>query len=228
MTIKFLKEWGCKPMDAATRNAIQTSLDGGCEIVRAGTVVGIEFELPIVKPMDMFASFESPRRAISFAAALNKLRRPLRRIKEDLDADWSDRVKIRDACTCVGCGIVGAKIHPIKGTKDAITAHHWLITKARAGMARWARPCGVTYHFAEHIHALHENPCWLTMKPIVEHVTAIEGVEAIQATIAWSKVEPTEPRVRSLWWERCGQDTNERELHNGTGDSLPPQEKNNE
>lgn len=196
MTIKFLKAWGFE-LSAAARTEVQRLLDGGVFIGRdgPGVVIGQMFML------------ESPGRAVAFAAALNKLRRPLRRIKEDLDADWSDRVKIRDACTCVGCGIVGAKIHPIKGTKDAITAHHWLITKARAGMARWARPCGVTYHFAEHIHALHENPCWLTMKPIVEHVTAIEGVEAIQDTIAWSKVEPTEPRVRSLWWERCGQDT---------------------
>ena len=88
--------------------------------------------------------------------------------------------------------------------KDVLTAHHWLKTKSRAGMARWARACGVTYHYAEHIHTLHENPCWVDLEKIYRAVAIAEGEEAIKAALALVSVEPTEARVRALWLERCG------------------------
>jgi len=84
---------------------------------------------------------------------------------------------------------------------DNLSAHHWLKTKSRSGMARWARPCGVTVHFAEHIHTLHENPCWVDLVPICDHVLIMEPEGAIGATIKLSKVVATEARVRKVWFE---------------------------
>ena len=223
MTKKFLKEWGVKPLSESARKTFQTWLDGGCKIARSNTVVVLGFEPPTSETVGFFSPLDTPARAVKFAAALNKIRRPLHLIKQDLDADWAERVKIRDDYTCVGCGVKGDKIggtiaahtevdedtgeekevkERIK--KDVLTSHHWLKTKARAGMARWARPCGVTYHYAEHIHTLHENPCWADMKPILEHVTRLEGEEAVNAALALASVPATEAAVRVLWQERCG------------------------
>ena len=213
MTIKFLKEWGFKK-DDVVRTIIQRLLDGGIKPVRTAfwvSVGGYSFRNC------------SPGRAVKFAAALNKLRRPMHLIKQDLDADWAERVKARDNQTCVGCGVQGDKIgdtiaeHVVTDEetgesrtvkerikKDVLTAHHWLKTKSRAGMARWARPCGVTYHYAEHVHTLHENPCWVDLEKIYRHVAIVEGEAAIHAALALVGVEPTEARVRALWLERCG------------------------
>ena len=213
MTKKFMKEWGYEE-GQASREAVQRLLDGGTPISRKGVRVGVGgWEFP---PLD------TPARAVKFAAALNKLRRPLRLIKQDLDADWAARVKERDNHTCVGCGVKGDKLGGMieahteldeetgesrevraRVKKDVLTAHHWLVTKARARMARWARPCGVTYHYAEHIHSLHENPCWVDLEPIYWHVFELEGEEGIEAARLLSKLEPTEARVRALWRERC-------------------------
>lgn len=214
MTKKFMKEWGYEE-GQASREAVQRLLDGGTPISRKGVRVGVGgWEFP---PLD------TPARAVKFAAALNKLRRPLRLIKQDLDADWAERVKKRDNYICVGCNVMGDKIgetipahieldeftgeetRTVKRIKkDVLTAHHWLVTKARSRMARWARPCGVTYHFAEHIHTLHENPCWVDLEKIYRAVAIAEGEEAIKAALALAHVEPTEARVRALWLERCG------------------------
>ena len=214
MTIKFLKQWG-QHLDGhlEKRDGVQRALDGGCAIIRMAEVV---------ECFDVFV-LSSPGEAVKFAAALNKLRRPMHLIKRDLDDDWAARVKARDNQTCVLCGVTGAKIgetipaHEVtdedtgevqqvkaRVKKDVLTAHHWLKNKARAGMARWSRPCGVTVHYAEHIHLLHENPCWMDLEPISKHVTALEGEEAIQATLRLVAIAPTEALVRRLWLERCG------------------------
>jgi len=199
MTIKFLKEWG-QHLDGNLehRSEIQRGLDGGGKITRYGKVI----EVDVQGTAHVFV-LESPARAVKFAAALNKLRRPLRLIKQDLDRDWAERVKERDNQTCALCVVQGDKVKAA-GTKDVLTAHHWLKTKARAGMARWARACGVTVHYAEHIHTLHENPCWVDLEKIYRAVAIAEGEEAIKAALALVSVEPTEARVRALWLERCG------------------------
>ena len=199
MTIKFLKEWG-QHLDGnlERRSEVQRGLDGGGKITRYGEVI----EVDVQGTAHVFV-LESPARAVKFAAALNKLRRPLRLIKQDLDQDWAERVKERDNQTCALCVVQGDKVKAA-GTKDVLTAHHWLKTKARAGMARWARACGVTVHYAEHIHTLHENPCWVDLEKIYRAVAIAEGEEAIKAALALVSVEPTEARVRALWLERCG------------------------
>ena len=199
MTIKFLKEWG-QHLDGnlERRSEVQRGLDGGGKITRHGEVI----EVDVQGTAHVFV-LESPGRAVKFAAALNKLRRPLRLIKQDLDRDWAERVKERDNQTCALCVVQGDKVKAA-GTKDVLTAHHWLKTKARAGMARWARACGVTVHYAEHIHTLHENPCWVDLEKIYRAVAIAEGEEAIKAALALVSVEPTEARVRALWLERCG------------------------
>lgn len=199
MTIKFLKEWG-QHLDGnlERRSEVQRGLDGGGKITRYGKVI----EVDVQGTAHVFV-LESPGRAVKFAAALNKLRRPLRLIKQDLDQDWAERVKERDNQTCALCVVQGDKVKAA-GTKDVLTAHHWLKTKARAGMARWARACGVTVHYAEHIHTLHENPCWVDLEKIYRAVAIAEGEEAIKAALALVSVEPTEARVRALWLERCG------------------------
>ena len=208
MTKKFLKEWGL--ISAADRdfNALmysprklklyQSWLDGGVRIARTGGRVEMK-----EGGNEVWWVFNTPARAVKFAAALNKLRRPLRLIKQDLDQDWAERVKERDNQTCALCVVQGDKVKAA-GTKDVLTAHHWLKTKARAGMARWARACGVTVHYAEHIHTLHENPCWVDLEKIYRAVAIAEGEEAIKAALALVSVEPTEARVRALWLERCG------------------------
>ena len=199
MTIKFLKEWG-QHLDGnlERRSEVQRGLDGGGKITRYGEVI----EVDVQGTAHVFV-LESPARAVKFAAALNKLRRPLRLIKQDLDRDWAERVKERDNQTCALCVVQGDKVKAA-GTNDVLTAHHWLKTKARAGMARWARACGVTVHYAEHIHTLHENPCWVDLEKIYRAVAIAEGEEAIKAALALVSVEPTEARVRALWLERCG------------------------
>lgn len=199
MTKKFLKEWG-QHLDGnlERRSEVQRGLDGGGKITRYGEVI----EVDVQGTAHVFV-LESPGRAVKFAAALNKLRRPLRLIKQDLDQDWAERVKERDNQTCALCVVQGDKVKAA-GTKDVLTAHHWLKTKARAGMARWARACGVTVHYAEHIHTLHENPCWVDLEKIYRAVAIAEGEEAIKAALALVSVEPTEARVRALWLERCG------------------------
>lgn len=199
MTKKFLKEWG-QHLDGnlERRSEVQRGLDGGGKITRYGKVI----EVDVQGTAHVFV-LESPGRAVKFAAALNKLRRPLRLIKQDLDRDWAERVKERDNQTCALCVVQGDKVKAA-GTKDVLTAHHWLKTKARAGMARWARACGVTVHYAEHIHTLHENPCWVDLEKIYRAVAIAEGEEAIKAALALVSVEPTEARVRALWLERCG------------------------
>ena len=219
MTKKFLKEWG-QHLDGNLeyRGEVQRGLDGGGKITRYGEVI----EVDVQGTAHVFV-LESPGRAVKFAAALNKLRRPMRLIKQDLDQDWAERVKKRDDFTCVGCGVKGDKVGETviahteidedagetrlvkeRIKKDVLTAHHWLVTKARARMARWARPCGVTYHYAEHIHLLHENPCWVDLEKIYRAVAIAEGEEAIKAALTLAHVEPTEARVRALWLERCG------------------------
>jgi hypothetical protein len=215
MTIKFLKEWG-QHLDGNLefREEVQRGLDGGGKITRYSEVV----EVDVCGVAHVYV-LENPGRAVKFAAALNKLRRPLHLLKQDLDADWARRVKERDDCTCVGCGVKGDKIgatipahteldeftgeeiREVKERikKDVLTAHHWIKTKSRSGMARWARPNGITYHYAEHIHTLHENPCWVDLKPIYDHVARLEGEDAIRATITLASVPATEARVRAAW-----------------------------
>lgn len=199
MTKKFVKEWGVGPESDTDRARVQVELDGGARIVRDGCVVRVA---------DIFrVTLGTPGKAVGFAAALNRLRRPLRLVKKDLDEDWARRVKERDGQTCVLCGVMGTKSKPGNGTKvDPLTAHHWLKTKARAGMARWARPCGVTVHFAEHIHTLHENPCWADLEPIARRVEAAEPPGMIPLTLAMSENPPDEECVRRLWRERVGSD----------------------
>jgi len=208
MTIKFLKDHGMPAIPAEQRAYVQRLLDGGTPIIRngCGLIIGAMVIL------------ESPGAAITFRAALNKLRRPLHLLKQDLDADWARRVKERDSQTCVLCGVTGDKIGetipahterdedsgenvPVKSRtkKDVLTAHHWLKTKARSGMARWARPCGVTVHYAEHIHSLHENPCWVDLEKVYRAVAILEGEEAIKAAIVLAGVPATEERVRAAW-----------------------------
>jgi hypothetical protein len=220
MTKKFLKEWG-QHLDGNLeyRGEVQRGLDGGGKITRYGEVI----EVDVQGTAHVFV-LESPGRAVKFAAALNKLRRPIHLIKQDLDQDWAEQVKKRDNYICAGCNVMGDKIgetipahteldeftgeavREVKERikKDVLTAHHWLKTKSRAGMARWARACGVTYHYAEHIHTLHENPCWVDLEKIYRAVAIAEGEEAIKAALALVGVEPTEARVRALWLERCG------------------------
>ena len=201
MTKKFLKEWNCGTVFSRCAVEIQRALDGGVKVDRDGEHVCVcteEFgRVGVIRP--------SLGEAVRFAAALNKLRRPLRLIKQDLDDDWAARVKERDNQTCALCGVQGDKQNSTKKGMDVLTAHHWLKTKARAGMARWARACGVTVHFAEHIHTLHENPCWMDLRAIHDYVAAVEAAPfAIEAAEALVNVEPTEARVRALWMERCG------------------------
>jgi len=208
MTIKFLKQWGQPCTNDTYRQVVQRALDGGKPIERYGPFVRVglwEFYM------------DTPGRAVKFAAALNKLRRPLHLIKKDLDEDWASRVKERDNNICALCGIQGDKA---KGAteddpgnmfaeakskkRDVLTAHHWLKTKSRAGMARWSRACGVTVHFAEHIHILHENPCWMDLDMIYGKVLALEGADGIASARLLASVTPTESTVRALWLERVG------------------------
>lgn len=227
LSMKFLKEWSLTSVVDTSFDRLMYSteklkmyqrwLDGGICITRTDGRVEMK-----VNNNAVWWVFGTPARAVKFAAALNKLRRPLRILRKELDDVWAARVKERDAQTCVLCGIVGAKIGGLVSTptavvlssgepisvkvrakQDSLTAHHWLKNKARAGMARWARPCGVAVHFAEHIHLLHENPCWADLEPIYRHVAIMEGEEAIKATLALVKVPPTEERVRMLWFEMC-------------------------
>lgn len=220
MTIKFLKEWG-QHLDGnlERRNEVQRGLDGGGKITRYAEVI----EVDVQGTAHVFV-LESPGRAVKFAAALNKLRRPLHLLKQDLDADWAARVKARDNQTCVLCGVQGDKIGATiaahsevdeetgntrevkeRTKKDVLTAHHWLKTKSRSGMARWARACGATVHYAEHIHTLHENPCWVDLNRINLHVIALEGEPAIEDAIRVSSIPATEALVRALWLARCGE-----------------------
>lgn len=200
MTIKFLKQWGMDEMNAENREYLQRCLDGGVKAHRA---------LPEVVAVDRFRFFlKTPGEAVKFAAALNKLRRPLRLIKKDLDDDWAQRVKERDGQTCAMCGVKGSKTKPSGTGQDALTAHHWYKTKSRAGMARWARACGVTVHFSGHIHSLHENPCWMDLEPIYGHVENLEGLDTINALPTLVALEPTEERVRALWLQRIGNKVN--------------------
>ena len=212
MTIKFLKQWGLGYLNSETRAQCQRLLDGGAVINRpkgASIVYIVDPSNPmrtVVCPLKTKDGKEmvSNGEAVKFAAALNKLRRPLHLIKQDLDKDWAARVKERDNNTCALCGIQGDKVNASKKGKDVLTAHHWFKTKSRAGMARWSRACGVTVHFAEHIHLLHENPCWVDLDGIYDKVEALEGIGGIVAARIWVAVEPTEARVRRLWLERCG------------------------
>lgn len=234
MTIKFLKQWGIVDFESIWRELTQTALDGGQEIVRKRDEFNT-VEIALSNGTTARFTRRAPADAVKFAAALNKLRRPLHLIKKDLDEDWARRVKERDNQTCLLCGIQGPKSKtPIKlniqadmadapdceededifapktpaakkgGKQDVLTAHHWLKTKARAGMARWDRACGVTVHFAEHIHLLHENPCWADLEPIYRHIAMVEGEEAIQAALRLSKVRPEEKLVRALWLQNVG------------------------
>ncbi len=189
MTIKFLKKWGFA-LTSEERAALQRDLDGGVKAYRNGADVTLS---------GRFFTCQTPRQAVKFAAALNTLRRPLHLIKQDLDADWARRVKERDGFTCALCGLKGDKINQNTGKKDVLTAHHWLKTKARAGMARWARPCGVTVHYAEHIHTLHENPCWADLILVCDSVARLEGEEAVAAALALSKAPVTEAAARAAW-----------------------------
>ena len=226
MTIKFLKEWKQPVFTKEDREKIQTHLDGGSFIRRTkvapnknavlitdcdrdllGPAPG-EYEVYLPPVLAVFY-LDTPAKAVKFAAALRKLRRPVRLLKQDLDQDWSERVKARDDDTCALCGVKGAKEKPTTFNdagkpiyhRDSLTAHHWLKTKSHSGMARWARPCGVTVHFAEHIHTLHENPCWVDLVPIYNHVLHMESTGAIEATAKLSKVVATEARVRKAWFE---------------------------
>lgn len=194
MTKKFLKTWGVGPGSDTMRSEVQGLLDGGAKIGRDGRTVHVGPCFAVV--------LGSPGIAVKFASALNKTRRPLHLIKQDLDADWARRVKVRDNNTCALCGVQGDKIGK-SGKKDVLTAHHWLKTKQQARMARWARPCGVTVHYSEHIHALHENPCWVDMCTIYESVTKNEGISeaGLIPTVMLMKVEITEARARHLWYE---------------------------
>lgn len=204
MTIKFLKQWRCPKISTENRVIIQAHLDGGAKIARIkvapdknAVLIGTAVPTPDNLECTVFY-FDTPAKAVKFAAALKTIRRPVRLLKTDLDADWAERVKERDNQTCVMCGVQGAK------GGDSLTAHHWLKTKARSGMARWARPCGVTVHYAEHIHTLHENPCWVDLNAVYYYILGAEGNNAIEQTIALSKVAATEDRVRKLWFERIG------------------------
>lgn len=202
MTIKFLKQWG-QHLDGNLehRNQTQHALDGGCAIVRLAEVVEVH------EPAGIWVYvLSTPGEAVKFAAALNKLRRPLHLIKQDLDKDWAARVKERDNHTCVLCGVQGDKLNITKKGKDVLTAHHWFKTKSRAGMARWSRACGVTVHFAEHIHTLHENPCWLDLDVVYNHVTEAEGIGCLHTLRTLMDTAPTEASVRALWLERCGKE----------------------
>lgn len=224
LTIKFLKGWGFNLANfpAEVRTSCQQQLDGGAKIIRFdGRLVLIENAADHYQ--SCYFPLETPGDAVKFAAALNKLRRPLRLLKEDLDKDWARRVKERDNQICALCGFQGDRIGETilahiavdeetgeerevkeRVKKDVLTAHHWLKTKARAGMARWARPCGVTVHYAEHIHTLHENPCWVDLERVYRYVAITEGEEAIKAALALAAVPATEKAVRALWLERCG------------------------
>ena len=221
MTIKWMKSWGVAN-NSQERAALQCLLDGGTPIIREGMCVKIGDVMLVLDIPGVFF-LDTPGEAVKFAAALNRLRRPLHLIKQDLDKDWAARVKERDNQTCAICGVRGDKVggtiaahtetdeetgesREVKERikKDVLTAHHWLKTKARAAMARWARPCGVTVHFAEHIHTLHENPCWVDLEKIYRAVAIAEGEEAIKAALTLAGVSPTEARVRALWLERCG------------------------
>ena len=220
MTIKFLKKWGFA-FDERTRRTCQYLLDGGAKIVRIAQTVLIENEQH--RRYSVMFPLNTPGTAVTFAAELNKLRRPLHLVKADLDEDWARRVKQRDTHTCVICGIQGPLIkaalgdddeglfssNPPRKKQDVLTAHHWLKTKSHAGMARWSTACGATVHYADHIHRLHENPCWIDLDKIYKHVLALEGEEAITAAINASIVSPTEKAVRALWWERVGRETSE-------------------
>lgn len=199
MTLKFAKEYGLECNDAEWRKFIQIEIDGGAKIARQAEKVWIYHQN---KDDELWSAyFPTPGRAVKFAAALNKTRRPLRLIKKDLDMDWAMRVKERDNFVCALCGWQGDKTKDPNspGKKDVLTAHHWLKTKSRAGLARWARPCGVTVHFAEHIHTLHENPCWVDLERIYSFVSATEGEEAIHLTLSQINQPATEELVRQLW-----------------------------
>ena len=202
MTIKFLKQWGFANPEPE-RDALQKLLDGGTPIIRNGACVKIG---DVTECLDIPGVFNlsTPGEAVKFAAALNKLRRPLHLIKQDLDKDWAARVKERDNNVCVLCGIQGDKLKNGGKGKDVLTAHHWLKTKSRAGMARWARACGATVHFAEHIHTLHENPCWWDLDILYDEVEEHEEGGAIGAACLLVEIPQTESRVRALWLERCG------------------------
>ncbi len=202
MTIKFMQEWGLpfKQVTVERRRAIQNALDGGCPIIRENSTVC----LIAAGESILMGEFKTPILAVKFGATLNKLRRPVRILKKELDVDWAERVKARDRQTCVLCGVSGPKIKEgaTKGKQDSLTAHHWLKTKARSGMARWSRACGVTVHFAEHIHILHENPCWVDLARIHAHVVAEEGETNVQHAIALSQIPATDKAVRGFWLER--------------------------
>ena len=219
MTIKFLKQWGVPTLHEITRHDAQRLLDGGARIERDRECVAIINTENQMWNVSFLLS--TPVAAVKFAAALNKLRRPLHLIKKDLDEDWARRVKERDNNTCALCGIQGDKAKGAKEDdpgsmfaeakskkRDVLTAHHWLKTKSRAGMARWSRACGVTVHFAEHIHILHENPCWMDLDMIYGNVLALEGAEGIASARLLASVTPTESTVRALWLERVGNKTN--------------------
>lgn len=171
---------------------MQTFLDGGAKIDRTKEVV-------IIRGLPTSRSYrDSPRDAIQFAAALNRQRRPIHLIKQDLDKDWAERVKKRDDYTCALCGVRGPK------GKDTIGAHHWYKTKSKAGMGRYAEMCGVAVHYAEHIHILHENPCWVDLSKIADHVFASYTQAEILAAKTLCNVPISEQAVRELWYERIG------------------------
>lgn len=193
MTKKFVKEWKCGKFTDSERESVQNALNGGFKIDRHGDAIFVN-GIVLTQP--------TPGKAVKLAAALNKNRRPLRLIKKDLDVDWCERVKARDNDTCALCGVKGRKQKEGKTTWDSLTAHHWVKTKLRSRMSRWARANGVTVHFTEHIHELHENPCWATLEPIYRYVATVEGEEAVKHVLTLANIKASEKRVRTLWYAR--------------------------
>ena len=190
MTKKFLKEWGL--ISAADRdfNALmysprklklyQSWLDGGVRIAR--TKGRVEMKEGV---NEVWWVFNTPARAVKFAAALNKLRRPLRLIKQDLDRDWAERVKERDNQTCALCVVQGDKVnrwHP--------DAHGTPLAQDQSPRLRASQHAsGVTVHHAEQYPYPYENPAGLIWRR--SHPRATRGVRAIVPFKR--RTPPTEP-----------------------------------
>jgi hypothetical protein len=80
------------------------------------------------------------------------------KIKKELDALWSAKVRERDG-KCVLCGKAG------KG----LQAHHYIKTKARSLKYRWDIRNGVTLCYGCHMYGVHKTASFEVISGLVEY-----------------------------------------------------------
>ena len=70
----------------------------------------------------------------------------MKRLIKKADSLWSQCVRSRDG-QCVLCG-----------SKNALQAHHWIVTRNQSNKYKYDLRNGVTLCYGCHIHGVHKNP----------------------------------------------------------------------